>query len=79
MNNYINKSTLTLLRKINAVNPLAAARYMLMMLDDDSSHARMSFVEFPDYLLVAFVWDETEEGCDYWEKVARELDEADNE
>ncbi len=79
MSNYINKSTLTLLRKINAVNPLAAARYMLMMLDDDSSHARISFVEFPVSIYDAFVWDETEEGCDYWANVARELDEADNE
>ncbi len=79
MNNYINKSTLTLLRKINAVNPLAAARYMLMMLDDDSSHARISFNELPTEIYDAFTWAETEEGYDYWENVARELDEADNE
>jgi len=65
----ITKQTLTLLNKINAVDPMAAASYMLMLLDDSESQALM-FNDCPNALFDAFNWESTKEGIIYW----RDLD-----
>jgi len=67
----ITKQTLTLLNKINAVDPMAAASYMLMLLDNKPKP--LYFDEKPYDLSEAFLWRATKEDYDYWDDIHQRI------
>jgi len=63
----ITKQTLMLLNKINAIDPMAAASYMLMLLDGDKKGLELS--PSPFFVCDAFRWNLTKQGHDYWNRI----------